>query len=377
MANIMLRHQCSVSNLSKLLRQTQIRVVKFSSDSDEPEKGKKTLLSLLSSLQTNQKLPNTKDPRMARPKQASSKPKRDVTGKQINPNSEAINIIGMDNAELLDATKSVSKLGKTERLQQRTESDLLKKLKTIAVEATSARESSQVSGEKMSLSDMKVEKTGSRANLSTSRDRRDREDTPRNLNTQKNLTLEQIAFLESRSRMRRQRLGASEEEEHIPIDIFGAPGLGIFSEPLQTKPQDTRLLQTWKKCAERELRILSTPAPRNRLEEFIELTEQGKLWRFPIDNEQDMEYSHEPFHEHVFLEQHIEAWCPKSGPVRHFMEVVCHGLSKNPYASVEYKHKCIQWFRDYFERAEVNESLVHQGLWSSSPNPNPTQKIGY
>ena len=37
--------------------------------------------------------------------------------------------LGMDNAELLDATKSVSKLGKTERLQQRTESDLLKKLK--------------------------------------------------------------------------------------------------------------------------------------------------------------------------------------------------------------------------------------------------------
>jgi len=364
----MLRHQCSVSNLSKLLRQTQIRVVKFSSDSsdDEPEKGKKKLLSLLNTLKTNQKSQTTQDPRMARPKQAASLPKRDATGKQINPNNQDIDIAGMDNDALLRATKSVSKLGRTERQQQKTESDLLKKLKTIAVEAKSARAASEVAGEKSLLSDMKVEKISrSREAKEQPRDRRGREDS------QKNLSLEQIAFLEKRARMRRQRLGASSSagEEHVPFDILGGPGLGIFTEPLKAQPQDTKLLKTWRRCAERELRILSTPSPRNRLEEFIELTDQGKLWHFPIDNEQGLDYSHEPFHEHVFLEQHIESWCPKSGPIRHFMEVVCVGLSKNPYASVEYKHKCLQWFRDYFERAEVNDSLVHQGMWSSS-DPN-------
>ncbi len=36
----------------------------------------------------------------------------------------------------------------------------------------------------------------------------------------------------------------------------------------------------------RELRLLSTPAPRNALEEMILWTEQGKLWHFPVDNEQ-------------------------------------------------------------------------------------------
>ena len=62
----------------------------------------------------------------------------------------------------------------------------------------------------------------------------------------------------------------------------------------------------WRSCAERELRILSTPSPRleslhriscrqnrsrqvtfrNALEEMILWTKQGKLWQFPVDNEQ-------------------------------------------------------------------------------------------
>ena len=45
----------------------------------------------------------------------------------------------------------------------------------------------------------------------------------------------------------------------------------------------------------------------------------------------------EPFHEHVFLKHHIEDWCPTTGPVRHFMEVVCVGLQRNPYITVEKK----------------------------------------
>ena len=48
---------------------------------------------------------------------------------------------------------------------------------------------------------------------------------------------------------------------------------------------------------------------------------------------------------------------------RHFMETVCVALSKNPYASVQYKLDTIDWFRQYFNRPEVNEILVHQGAW--------------
>ncbi len=52
-----------------------------------------------------------------------------------------------------------------------------------------------------------------------------------------------------------------------------------------------------------------------------------------------------PFHEHVFLERHLESWCPKRGPVRHFMELVCTGLQRNPYIDVDKKKEHLEWFR--------------------------------
>lgn len=55
------------------------------------------------------------------------------------------------------------------------------------------------------------------------------------------------------------------------------------------------------------------------------------------------------FTEHVFLEKYLEPWCPPKGPVRHFMELVCVGLSKNPYMTVETKREHIEWYQKYFE----------------------------
>ncbi|XP_068251367.1 small ribosomal subunit protein mS31 isoform X2 [Nyctibius grandis] len=54
------------------------------------------------------------------------------------------------------------------------------------------------------------------------------------------------------------------------------------------------------------------------------------------------------FHEHIFLEKHLEDF-PKQGPIRHFMELVICGLSKNPYLSVKQKIEHIEWFQKYFE----------------------------
>ena len=55
------------------------------------------------------------------------------------------------------------------------------------------------------------------------------------------------------------------------------------------------------------------------------------------------------FHEHIFLERHLSPWCPRVGPVRHFMELVCAGLSKNPHITVQRKMDSIVWYRDFFE----------------------------
>ena len=55
------------------------------------------------------------------------------------------------------------------------------------------------------------------------------------------------------------------------------------------------------------------------------------------------------FEEHVFLDHLIEdEEVFPEGPIKHFMDLVCTGLSKNPYITVERKHKCIEWYRDYF-----------------------------
>merc|ERR1712156_1239605 len=73
--------------------------------------------------------------------------------------------------------------------------------------------------------------------------------------------------------------------------------------------------------------------------------------------------SGDPFHKHVFLEHHLQSWCPPSGPIRHFMELVCAGLSKNPYMSSAKKVSTITWFQEYFEKEENKEILVHAGYW--------------
>jgi small subunit ribosomal protein S31 len=43
------------------------------------------------------------------------------------------------------------------------------------------------------------------------------------------------------------------------------------------------------------------------------------------------------------------------------MEVICVGLSKNPFISVEKKIEHINWFRDYFERKDHHDILKLTG----------------
>ena len=79
------------------------------------------------------------------------------------------------------------------------------------------------------------------------------------------------------------------------------------------------------------------------------------------------------FHEHVFLDLHLEPWCPKRGPVRHFMELVTVGLSMNPYLTVAKKKEHIFWFRDFFKAQ--HSILVETGAIveaSKSPRQPPS-----
>ena len=107
--------------------------------------------------------------------------------------------------------------------------------------------------------------------------------------------------------------------------------MGIFQQP---KPEEINNIEMtlWNELEREELHSLALQPPRNQYEEWIDWTNQGKLWHFPIDNDQGMEREFEvPFTKHVFLHEHLEGWCPSSGPIREFMDLVLIGLSKNPY----------------------------------------------
>ena len=143
----------------------------------------------------------------------------------------------------------------------------------------------------------------------------------------------------------------------------------------------------WNKFEEEELKRLSAIPPRNAFEEMIQWTNEGILWKFPINNEQGkskreflMKYfsllsfledvgaeADVPFYDHVLLERHLQDF-PNSPLIRQFMELVCIGLGRNPYWTAEQKLEHINWFRKYFnEKIEILNETVHTGVLKSAP----------
>jgi len=354
-------------SLSKLVSPPRVCVGLRRSLCDNPDEkeakkqeAQKKLNELLAKLKTSASVQRSSPDRelnLGKPTKKTLIP-RNVSGQPMQTPIDVSNL----EPEMVKATKKVVNILKDPVKKEETESDLLQKLKSIASEAKSAKYNDRVEGEQQEpaadaakgvstiLENLKFEKTEKKSDVVQAR---------------KELTLEQVAFLEKRKRMRRNE-GRKQLEEHSVIDIFGGEPLGIFTKPLVKQEEEETgrpQLRMWRACAQRELRILSTPSPRNALEEMIVWTEKGKLWHFPIDNEQGLDYSDDPFHQHVFLEHHLDPWCPKQGPVRHFMELVCVGLSKNPYMTAKKKKDTIFWFKDYFERPESMEILESMGAW--------------
>lgn len=146
----------------------------------------------------------------------------------------------------------------------------------------------------------------------------------------------------------------------VSVNLFGEQPLGIFlphAAELQPSPD---ILPTWSALQARDLQLAITHPPSNHFQKMALWTEQGKLWRFPIDNEQGLdEEAAVCFTEHIFLDRHLADWCPPRGPVRHFMELVCVGLSKNAFYTVAQKIEHIEWYRRYFEeKKELLQQVI-------------------
>lgn len=121
-----------------------------------------------------------------------------------------------------------------------------------------------------------------------------------------------------------------------------------------SKKLDQRLLKSqrsevWDKLLQYELDHSYIRLPYNGFEELIMLTEQGKLWKYPIDNEQGMEEEKNvPFEEHIFFDELLEDF-PKHDYIQQFMGFICQGLGRNPHMTAQRKREIIKFYKDYFE----------------------------
>uniref|UniRef100_A0A023GJQ6 Small ribosomal subunit protein mS31 n=1 Tax=Amblyomma triste TaxID=251400 RepID=A0A023GJQ6_AMBTT len=239
---------------------------------------------------------------------------------------------------------------------ERTESELLAQLRTHAEERQGSQHvDTEDKNSSATLSDlfvgMKIERKKAKQGRRDGAYSRGHRDHDLGLTRSEFLpgtidALSQQVSMDTKAASRRQAVAGQQRVEE-KLDFDTDRRLGIFSKDIEENT-DVPQLNTWEALQRRELDLLVTPPPKNAYEEMILWTEQGKLWKFPINNEAGLdEEAQVSFVEHVFLEDLITDF-PERGPIRHFMELVLVGLSKNPHISVQRKHDHIDWFRQYF-----------------------------
>ena len=267
---------CQNQRKLNLFRPSSVRLLSDNSGSDDGMSGKEKLDFLLQSMKMSggSELKTEVDKKLAKP-DFSNPIKRNAEGK---PRSHLPPTEELDD-EMVGITKDVAKLSSNSKQRNRAESELLLRLKQLNKDTVEAKRENEVSGEEMNsiLSDMKVDKPLSKRKQ-TNLDRSEKTD----------LSMEQVAFLQKRAKLRRQK-GAKDELKST-IDLKSGIPMGIFTGPMEESQQEAEMIKTWKACRDRELDILSRPPPRNALDEMILQTKQGKLWHFPISNEQGQHY---------------------------------------------------------------------------------------
>ncbi|CAF2074563.1 unnamed protein product [Rotaria magnacalcarata] len=166
------------------------------------------------------------------------------------------------------------------------------------------------------------------------------------------------------------------QEFFRPHRLWTGEPLGIFTAK-DVNDLSSKSSPLWEKYENDELIRTSTIPPRNGFEEMIQWTKDGIIWKFPVDNEQDIgPVADVPFYEHVLLERHLKDF-PQSPLIRQFMELVCVGLGRNPYWTVEQKVEHINWFRTYFnDKMHIFNETVHTGaIKTSAAAPSVTKPV--
>lgn len=110
-----------------------------------------------------------------------------------------------------------------------------------------------------------------------------------------------------------------------------------------------RYLEMWEKFSRYENERAIDMMQSNGFNRLIMQTEEGLLWKYPIDNEQGLEAEQQvPFEDHVFFDQYLQD-LPKDENIRAFMELVVSGLAKNNWITVDRKREVIRFYKEYFD----------------------------
>ncbi|KAH0568147.1 28S ribosomal protein S31, mitochondrial [Cotesia glomerata] len=183
---------------------------------------------------------------------------------------------------------------------------------------------------------------------------------------------EKIQELIKKSRSPNSFINQPLSSEKTQVNLFSGKRLNIF-DPVKA-PEDSQKLSTWSLLEKKEIKTMMINPPENIFEEMIQWTDKGLLWQFPINNEFGLEEEEKVhFSEHIFLERYLQGWCPKTGPVRHFMDLVCIGLSKNPYMTVNEKEEHIMWLKEWF--ADKQDLLKETGAIDKDIVPNTSKQV--
>ncbi|CAJ1064118.1 S ribosomal protein S31%2C mitochondrial [Xyrichtys novacula] len=300
--------------------------------------GKESLIDLLGAMKVD----------VTTKKKRNLKPKRIISGSAPRPNpADMESTISMFQKATMEAASqsetldpnlvaAASAAASTLPNRNQAQSELLRQLRENEA-TTQAQKKGDINHLGMLIADMKVGKHYRRQNSRPSNQIRFDEDG-------KGYTEE-----------RRERGVSAELDGVRRRDLFSGRRLNIFSTASDEGTVETAVAQPtlWDIDFANQLSLSTNQLPRNGLEEVIQWTKEGKIWQYPINNEAGLEEEAQVmFHEHIFLDQHLEEGFPRQGPVRHFMELVVAGLSRNPYLTVQQKKEHISWFRDYFHQKQ-------------------------
>ncbi|CAG5875012.1 small ribosomal subunit protein mS31 [Menidia menidia] len=309
--------------------------------------GKENLLDLLGAMKvevtSKRKLKNLKT-KQSLESAVQYKPKPEVMESTISMFQKATEEASSQSEELdPDLTAAASAAASTLPNRSQAESELLRQLRQRKA-LTEAQKKGDMNNLGEIIADMKVGKNTSRQNAWPANQIRF-DDDGRGYTQDRGITSELASVRKRRTLFPAKRL-----------NIF-APSTDVTA--VESAPAKPTL---WDVEFANQLSLSTNQMPLNSFDEMIQWTKEGKLWQYPINNEVGLEEEASvPFHEHVFLEKYLEEGFPRQGPVRHFMELVVAGLSRNPYLTVEQKKEHIFWFRDYFHQKEdvLNDAEVY------------------